>query len=110
MLVVLKHAKKVITDSGGLQKEAYWSKKPCITLRNETEWTETLTNNWNILTSCDRNAIIQSANMHIKADTWVPLYGNGKAAAEMIHVISEQFFLPGKSFSPANHISDAVYK
>lgn len=48
MMIVLNTCKKVITDSGGLQKEAYWAKKPCITIRSETEWVETLHNDWKI--------------------------------------------------------------
>ena len=108
MLLVLKHAKKVITDSGGLQKEAYWSKKPCITLRDETEWTETLTNNWNILTSCHRAAILQSANINVEASTWFPLYGNGNAATEIIRITSKRFSLLGRSLMPGNLVSDEV--
>ena len=60
MLLLVKHAKAVLTDSGGLQKEAFWLKRPCITLRNETEWVETLAGNWNQLVDADQNAIISA--------------------------------------------------
>src|SRR6185312_15032728 len=51
MLLMLEKCEAVITDSGGLQKETYWAKKPCITLRSETEWVETLSGGWNQLFS-----------------------------------------------------------
>ena len=49
-IALLKHAECIVTDSGGVQKEAFWSKTPCITVRPNTEWKETLTFEWNILT------------------------------------------------------------
>ena len=49
MLVALEACRSVITDSGGLQKETYWAKKPCVTVRGETEWVETLDGGWNQL-------------------------------------------------------------
>jgi len=109
MLLALQHAKKVITDSGGLQKEAYWAKKPCITLREETEWTETLSNNWNILTSCKREDIVRSANWKVETTTWVSLYGNGNSAGEIIRVIDDHFpLLPG-TFIPTNFLFDEAH-
>ena len=90
MLVVLRNCKKVITDSGGLQKEAYWLRKPCVTLRGETEWTETLHDNWNIL--CDENNLIAAINAAVEDITWFPLYGDGKAAMQVAGRLREIFF------------------
>ena len=49
MIMLLENSEMVLTDSGGLQKEAFWLKKPCVTLREQTEWTETIDSGWNIL-------------------------------------------------------------
>lgn len=61
MLTLLQHARRVFTDSGGLQKEALWLGVPCVTLRDETEWTETLEGGWNQLAGADPDAIAAAA-------------------------------------------------
>ncbi|MBK8944734.1 MAG: UDP-N-acetylglucosamine 2-epimerase (non-hydrolyzing) [Ignavibacteriae bacterium] len=63
MIILLKNCKKVLTDSGGLQKEAYFLQKQCITLREETEWIETLENNWNFIVGTDVTKILNSAKL-----------------------------------------------
>lgn len=59
MLTLLQSCRKVLTDSGGLQKEAYWLKKQVLTLRTETEWGETLHDNWNICVGADSAVVLQ---------------------------------------------------
>lgn len=61
LVAVLKSARLAITDSGGLQKEAYWLGVPCVTLRDETEWTETVASGWNTLAGADESRIIAAA-------------------------------------------------
>lgn len=82
MMVALKNAHKVITDSGGLQKEAYWMEKPCITVREETEWVETLDGDWNQLTGADSHKIITAVRKDPSSE-WKPLYGDGDASNQI---------------------------
>jgi UDP-N-acetylglucosamine 2-epimerase len=78
---LLKYSNKVITDSGGTQKEAYLLKTPCITIRNNTEWIETIDEGWNILTGIDvektTNAI---TNWFPQTSIQNPIFGNGRTS------------------------------
>ena len=67
MIQLMRHAEKIITDSGGIQKEAYILEIPCITLRENTEWIETLEGNWNVLTGANTDKI-RDAIVNIKPD------------------------------------------
>lgn len=63
MLTLTRNARRVLTDSGGLQKEALWLGTPCVTLRDETEWVETLEGGWNRLAGADAARIVQLAGL-----------------------------------------------
>lgn len=80
MIAYEEACKCVLTDSGGVQKEAFFFKKPCITMRDSTEWVELVESGWNTLTGADSERIVQAVkNMKIPRD--VPfLYGKGDCA------------------------------
>lgn len=86
MLELLKHTKVVITDSGGLQKEAYFFKKPCITLRDETEWIELVETGTNILAGAVASDIIAAYQSlsRVKPIFRTDLYGGGTAVSKII--------------------------
>ncbi|MEI6264170.1 MAG: UDP-N-acetylglucosamine 2-epimerase (non-hydrolyzing) [Sphingobacteriia bacterium] len=82
----------VVTDSGGIQKEAYWLKRKCITVRSETEWVETLNGNWNELVFKDLNLIGKSFNnVPNESEYQNDLYGNGDAAVRITSAINLAF-------------------
>jgi UDP-GlcNAc3NAcA epimerase len=58
-----ENAATILTDSGGVQKEAYFFQVPCVTLRNETEWVETVSNGWNILVGTDKEKIVEALEL-----------------------------------------------
>jgi UDP-GlcNAc3NAcA epimerase len=85
------YANAIITDSGGIQKEAYILGKKCITLRSETEWTETLQGGWNTLVFENLSAINEIINKPV-SDYVANLYGNGNAAAEIAEKINYFYY------------------
>jgi len=89
---LLQHCSVVMTDSGGVQKEAFFHHKPCVTLRNETEWIELIKANVNILASPD-NADIPLAfySMYgLTIDKGLNLYGDGQTGKRLIKIITER--------------------
>jgi UDP-GlcNAc3NAcA epimerase len=87
MVRMEKSARMILTDSGGIQKEAYWLGVPCITLRDETEWVETVQTGWNIVVGADIGRIINAVRSWIPPARRPPLYGDGQAAARCVDLL-----------------------
>lgn len=88
MLVLEKNARIILTDSGGMQKEAYFLQVPCLTLRPETEWVETVQAGWNILVGSDPELILNGINFHHWPDTQPGhIYGDGDASDRIIGLL-----------------------
>jgi UDP-N-acetylglucosamine 2-epimerase len=87
MVSLTDAARLVLTDSGGLQKEAYWLGVPCLTLRDETEWVETVEMGWNSLVGSDVDTIVRAVRASALPDAHPPLYGNGRAAATCVDLL-----------------------
>lgn len=91
MIQLEVHAYKILTDSGGVQKEAFFAKVPCITLRDETEWVETVEHGANCLVGTDLDKIMEAVQSFTVDFSQLPsIYGNGQAAEEMAGYLLEQ--------------------
>jgi UDP-N-acetylglucosamine 2-epimerase len=88
MIALVSRAATVFTDSGGLQKEAFVLKVPCVTLREETEWLETLEDGWNVLAGSDPDKIAATARRLTPMRQGTP-YGDGNAAAKIVRALVE---------------------
>ena len=84
MLLLEKNARKILTDSGGVQKEAYMLQTPCITMRDETEWVETVEDGWNLLVGAKRDAIIEAAHDFEPTSKQRDVFGSGDACQRMV--------------------------
>lgn len=90
MLALLSSCRLVLSDSGGLIKEAYYFKKPCVTLDYQTEWTETLEGGWNVVTGPDKSRILEASAV-IRPDLTAhkkDMFGVGQTARRILGVLS----------------------
>jgi UDP-GlcNAc3NAcA epimerase len=84
MLVLEDAAEAIVTDSGGVQKEAYFAGRPAVTLRETTEWTETVAAGWNTLVGTDPRAIAAAMQTFRPRGPRPELFGDGHAAARIV--------------------------
>lgn len=97
MLALLDAAAVLITDSGGLQKEAYVLKTPCVTVRTETEWVETVESGWNRLAAAERSALGEAVRAMLGATParHPDFYGDGRAAERIVEALEANCERPG---------------
>lgn len=87
MMVLEENARLIATDSGGVQREAYYFAKPCITLRDETEWTETVEAGWNLLVGADCRKIVDAWFTFQPPPEHPPVLGDGTAAQKIAELL-----------------------
>lgn len=80
-------AKIIMTDSGGIQKEAYWLHVPCVTLREETEWVETVEQGWNVLAGTDRDRILAGVVARSQPDVFIDAYSGQGSVSRLVQAL-----------------------
>ncbi len=98
MIGLTTEARLVLTDSGGLQKEAYWLGVPCITMREQTEWVETVDVGWNLVVGADSARILTAVRSFAPIGDRPSLYGDGQAAEKCVDLLNPS---PNTESSPA---------
>lgn len=111
MLVLEENARLIATDSGGVQREAYYLKVPCLTLRDETEWGETIVTGWNKLIGADQKLIFENWFDFVPPTDHPPIYGVGNAALRIAEILDGftgsklEHKLPGKHLNSLEEVS-----
>ena len=90
MLELELRSSVIVTDSGGVQKEAYFLRKPCVTLREQTEWTETVESGWNRLVGADAEAIATAVSTASAPASHPACYGDGRSGEKILELLSGQ--------------------
>ena len=88
-----KNAKKILTDSGGIQKEAYMLKVPCITLRENTEWVETIEDGWNVLVGSNKEKILNELREFEPQGKQRNVFGDGHASENIVEILNQHLFV-----------------
>lgn len=99
MLELEKNSEKILTDSGGIQKEAYLLKVPCITIRNSTEWVETVKLGWNMLVEADKNQILNAVRTFNPKGVTKNIFGRGasKKILQILKILFEDNYNKSRS-------------
>ena len=101
MLALESNARAILTDSGGVQREAYFLSVPCITLREETELTETVEVGWNRLVGAEPDKILEAVRSFIPPADHPPLFGDGHAADQIAEIIEAKPITFGQNYNRA---------
>lgn len=90
MLKLMAHAKKILTDSGGVQKEAYMLGVPCITMRDNTEWVETVEDGWNVLVGADYKNIVDAVKCFKGSTSKKDVFGTGNSSEKICKILNNE--------------------
>jgi UDP-GlcNAc3NAcA epimerase len=99
MLILEQNARLILTDSGGVQKEAYFFGVPCLTLRPETEWIETVEAGWNVVVGSDRSLIVNTAKSFKPPAKRKGKFGDGRASEKILFILEAALKSPLKGKS-----------
>jgi UDP-N-acetylglucosamine 2-epimerase len=94
MILLEENARLIATDSGGVQREAYFLGIPCLTLRDETEWVETVDVGWNQVVGVDPDQVLSAWRNFIPPEEQPPIFGDGTASQRIAAILGREGLLP----------------